>query len=558
MTTQGGLISVLTGFGLLLFALRYLTSSLDTHLSRKLRPLLTYLTSSHLKSFLFGCFSTSMVQASSITIIASMSLLNKNLFSLDRAIMIMLGSGLGSAFKTLFISKIGSYLSAFLIFGSATSYLALHSFWKKKLSEATLAIGISFLGLTLIETGLAPLAQTPFIKPLLTSLSVNGFTGALWGWMIGIVLAFSLQSSSSVLLLILGLASSNSIPFPSGASIILGANLGTTCTALIASIGQSAASKKLAFAHFTTKLLSSLWVLLFFRTHILMIENMFSLFTSTVATQLAFFHIIFNFMNALTWALMLPFLLRGINLISTPIESDSSLSFPESIRMLFTAIPRKASEDLRSALKQHIRTLHWAFEGLFMILSHIGSPTISKKLISQVRSRLITQESQLENIRLTLSELITNPCLPEANRILFSKLLQYESSVNLIHESLQNILDQVEFDMIETNLLPPPLLIQHLNRIRTTSNIQWEQIYKTGGTTGSGIDHLIQSSESGRSIDAPAIFQDLLARLTTLQLILQSTIAEDHSLQTPPPFHTSSRVEHQKNCVFLKVNLLHR
>lgn len=354
----------IAGLALLLFAMRQLIKSLN-------REVVRYVGSGN--AILSGLAATLVVQASSVTIVSTMGFLSRGLITLERSILIVLGAAVGSSLKGLYVFQVSFIAGPILLLVGVLGH-------RRHLFEVLISIGMIFLGFQLIETGLVPIAQIDFIQGL--------FEGSIFKTVLfGFFLASVLQSSSAVLLLVISFASQGLVLIPAAMGVLLGANLGTTITPLIMSFGQeSVEARKLAYGYFLMKLSAISLVLIYFRTHLAILEDLslFCGFDKRPAISVVLFHIWFNLMTALSWWVLLPLLLRFLNWLVPGKElTVGTTPFTIGIQKLLGSLPGKALSEGMHKLQQVIRDLHWVSDSIFYLVDRRGSPEKDSELLEK-------------------------------------------------------------------------------------------------------------------------------------------------------------------------------
>ncbi len=448
MAHQDEVTSVLSGFGLLLFAIRYLTFTLDNGLSRKIRPILLKMTRSSLLCVISGWVITLLVQTSSVTLLTSMSLLARGLITLEQGILIVLGAGLGSSMKGLYSPQIWALIGPMVIAVCSISYFLAKTIWKRKLSEFGLAIGFIFISLKMIEKGVTPLATGGFLGDFLSGLSCTNYLCVFRNVGLGILFATGVQSSSSVLMISLEWAKAGIISVASAASLVLGANIGTTSTGLIASIGQSTEVRRLAVAYCLMKGIGAIFVALFFNAHLLFIEDILGLLkiNSSPEITVAAFHIFFNLMTALTWMILLSFLVKIVQRIVPERVGTLRIPFLNQVQNLLFKMPERLLEEVRSELKEVVRNLYLLLESIFECLLEAESGKKKKSLIDSVNRDLKSSVANLESIKsLLLKTSASRRCFEKFNRELESLLYMTQVLLSLTGRVSEFVL-RLEFD----------------------------------------------------------------------------------------------------------------
>lgn len=372
MTILNQISLTLAGLGLLLFAMRHLTESLDREIVRYLGNRLQKITENSVSALFVGTLGTLLVQASSVTIIITMGFLSRGLLPLDRSILIMLGAALGSTLKGWYSSQFSLIFGPAFLLTGAIGLVTTKNQRRRRLFEVIASVGMTFLGLHLVETGLAPMAQTKEVGQLLTVSINHGPFSIFRTVLFGFLLSFILQSSSSVLLLVINFSTKGLISVPAALGLLLGANLGTTSTPLLASISQDHVdAKKLALSYLIIKLSAVTLVLTYFRTHVALLEDLAKFFGQEKRPDrlIVVFHTWFNLMNALTGWLLLPLLLRILAWIVPGKEAAFRTSpFTLRIQKIIENLPGIALSEGIKKIQQVIRDLHWVSDSIFHVI----------------------------------------------------------------------------------------------------------------------------------------------------------------------------------------------
>jgi len=344
-------LEVLGGFGIILFSLRFLSKVLETSISKSLKPFLNSLLKTKFHSIFLGFFVTIFVQASSITIVATMGFLNSSFITLEQSFFVMLGATLGTTLKGwLFASNFHSYALIFMAISSIALMVTKKQVVRDVL-EIFFAIGLVFLGFDLIEHGLLPLSDSPMLLELISFYENAPILTKFAGVLAGCLISISLQSSSTALFLVIGFASQGIIPYKLGVAIILGANLGTTFTSLIVSIEHSSNVKRLAVAHFIIEIvgisiaflfISPLsYFIYFISTHLFNIND--------IGVHLASFNTIFNILNVVFWSFFASSLIKFLNFI-IPEEIIKSPILANSVKKMIISNQKVAIQEIEKQI----------------------------------------------------------------------------------------------------------------------------------------------------------------------------------------------------------------
>ena len=247
----GVVFSVAGGLAIFLFGLRVLSDALKRTIGDRMRSLLERLTGRPYRGAIVGALTSGILQSSSMTMVLLIGLINAGVLTLSQGIGVMLGSEIGTTLTAQIIAfKIGQYYMPIVALGFVLSEV----FRGKRAGDVgrmILGFGLLFLGMTVVTTGLKGLTESPGILHLLQSCGGNVILGVL----VGAAVTAVIQSSSAMTALVLALGSTGLITLPAAVALILGANIGTTVTAQIASIGASLSSRRLAVTQLAVNVL---------------------------------------------------------------------------------------------------------------------------------------------------------------------------------------------------------------------------------------------------------------------------------------------------------------
>lgn len=280
------LFQVFGGLALFLFGMKMLSGGLEKLAGTKLQEMLEKLTDNPLKGACFGAFATALIQSSSLLMVTMIGLINAGLLTLEQAVGVMLGQEIGTSFTgQLAAFRIGDLCFLMITLGFIMRNL-LKSSKGRNAGEAVLGIGILFLGMEAMSSGVSPLKDNPLFTNLILTFSENPiFSVATGAVFTGIV-----QSSSATTGLVLAMGMSNAIDLTSAIELIFGANIGTCVTAQLASIGSSLSSRRAALA----QLIINVAGVIIFLPFLLPFCKMMASTSSSLPRQIANAHTVFN------------------------------------------------------------------------------------------------------------------------------------------------------------------------------------------------------------------------------------------------------------------------
>ncbi|WP_066367880.1 Na/Pi symporter [Neobacillus fumarioli] len=280
---------------LFIFGMTIIRFGLFNLSANKLKYWLKKLTSTPLKGMLTGTFITALLQSSSAVMVITIGLISARIMTFPQSIGIILGTNIGTTFKTELITfKIDAALVPFAIIGAAL--MLFRNIRARSIGMLLFGIASVFTAMKGFELLARPLTDMKAIHQFILSINDHTFLSLLTGTIITAII----QSSTAMTGITMGFLTTGLLKLDAGIAIVLGANIGTCITAVIASIGGGSESRMAAFAHVW---LNVIGVLLFIPLIPLLAENAW-LLAERKEVQLAHISVIFNVVTSL---LVLPF-----------------------------------------------------------------------------------------------------------------------------------------------------------------------------------------------------------------------------------------------------------
>jgi len=247
------------------------------------------------RGLLTGILTTMLLQSSSLTSVTVVGMVNARLISLNQALAIIIGANVGTTITGQLLSfELHGLALPIIVVGFILSLFPLSSV--SKFGSSLRSFGILLLGFSFMVDAFSPLK--PDKIPLVIDFQDNPLN------LIGLGFAWSalLQSSSAVIGTAMAMLENEVIKFPAAVALTIGADVGTSITALIASIKTIGAAKKTAWGHFFFNLFSALLLLPFWNAFICLVQ----LTSIDLTRQLANAHTIYNLFGALIFLPLIP------------------------------------------------------------------------------------------------------------------------------------------------------------------------------------------------------------------------------------------------------------
>lgn len=324
------IFAIVGGLGIFLFGINMMGDSLKAIAGSKLKIIIEKTTNTPIKGILVGIVITGLIQSSSGTTALTVGLVRAGLMTTPQAIGIILGANIGTTVTSLLLGlPIKEYALPIMAMGSFLIFF-MSSKKYKQLGGVVLGFGMLFFGLDVMGGALKDLAYLPEFKAALQSVGDIPILGLL----VGAVTTAIIQSSSASIGILQELYTTGAIPLIGAIAILFGSNIGTTVTAIFASIGGSIAAKRTAAAHVVFNLLGSILFMILlvpYTGFIQFLEDRFIDISdpNNMKLTISFAHMAFNiintfimffFINQLVW--LVTKLIRGEdNLIKVDVDS---------------------------------------------------------------------------------------------------------------------------------------------------------------------------------------------------------------------------------------------
>ena len=262
------LLCLLGSVALFLYGMKVMSEGLQKAAGDRLRNILSAMTRNRFTGMLTGLLITALIQSSSASTVMVVSFVNAGLMSLGQSMAVIMGANVGTTFTAWIIALFGFKvdISAFVLPLMAVAIVLLFSKSNRNKSIGEFIIGFSFLfmGLDMISTYVPDLQSNPEMFEFLQRYTSMGFGSVLIFLFVGIILTMVIQSSAATFAITLIMCSKGWIGFDLSCALVLGSNIGTTITPLMASMGGNVAAKRTAMGHLLFNFLGTVWTLCVF------------------------------------------------------------------------------------------------------------------------------------------------------------------------------------------------------------------------------------------------------------------------------------------------------
>ncbi len=295
------------GIGLFLLGMRLMTDGLKLAAGAMLRDVLAKWTRTKLRALLSGALITGVVQSSGAVTVASIGFANAGILTLGQAMWVIFGANIGTTMTGWIVAVVGfdfkieAFALPMLGLGMLLSLTGTQT-RRGALGEALAGFGVFFLGLATLKDTFGGLGEAVD----LSAFTGGGMLNDLVFVAIGFVMTTLVQSSSAVIAIALTAAAGGILTVEAGASLVIGANVGTTTIAMFAVLGATSNAKRVAVSHVLFNVLTASCALLLLPVLLLIVEGAEKTLAAGAGSTaaLALFHTLFNLLGVvLMWPL---------------------------------------------------------------------------------------------------------------------------------------------------------------------------------------------------------------------------------------------------------------
>ncbi len=314
--------SILGGIALFLIGMEYMENGFRTFSGGMLEKVLEKFTDNTPKAIATGFLSTAIVQSSSLTSIIVISFLSAELMTLGSAIGVIFGSNIGTTATAWLVSlfglkiKISIYAMPMIVMGIIIPIFLKEKSWKG-IASILIGLGVIFLGIGYMKEGFETLKE----GINLASYAMDGYLGIFVYVVVGAIATVVIQSSSATMAIIITALATGQIEYANALALAIGANLGTTVTAVLGALKSNENGKRLAVAHFIFNMITGFIAIVFIYKLTYLVDYLsiiIGIDEENYAMKLALFHTIFNFIGVLVVSPFIKYLVKFLNKLFIP------------------------------------------------------------------------------------------------------------------------------------------------------------------------------------------------------------------------------------------------
>ena len=435
-------LTLFGGLALFIYGMNLMSDGLQKAAGEKMKSILALLTKNPLIGVLAGALVTAVIQSSSATTVMVIGFVSAGLMNLPQAISIILGANIGTTITAQLVAfKIGDYAWAFVIAGFIMYFFMAKREKVMDVGQVLFGFGVLFVGLNIMGDAMEPLSATPQFADMILKVADIPVLGVI----VGTVLTAIIQSSSASIAVLQNLASTagpdgvTSIIGLAGAiPILFGTNIGTTITALLASIGGTINAKRTAIAHTIFNLGGTL-IFIWFTPLIAEFIELISpkgAETEVIARQIANAHLTFNVATTLVFLPLIPVLVK---IVTKVIPDKPEIKDPMEAMYLDYNVLEQPFAAIHLAMKELSRMAEITAEMLVETKKAFLGDDL--KAIEEVKKK----EDHVNNLRdliiKYLSSMFSTETVTEKQALTISGMMHVVADVEHVGDNCDNIAD---------------------------------------------------------------------------------------------------------------------
>jgi len=261
-------LGLLGAVGLFLYGMKVMSEGLQKAAGDRLRNILSAMTRNPFTGLLTGCLITALIQSSSASTVMVVSFVNAGLMTLQQSMAVIFGANVGTTFTAwiiaLFGFKVDVSVAVLPLICVAVVLLFTNKSKSKSIGEFLIGFAFLFMGLNMISDYVPDLQSNPEMFAVLRGYASMGIGSILIFALAGLVLTAIIQSSAATFAIVLIMCTKGWITFELACAVVLGSNIGTTITPILASMSGNVAAKRTAMGHLLFNLLGTVWCLCVF------------------------------------------------------------------------------------------------------------------------------------------------------------------------------------------------------------------------------------------------------------------------------------------------------
>lgn len=511
-------LQLIGALGIFIYGMKVFSDGLQKVAGSKLRAILKGMTTTRLRGLFTGFTATTITQSSSTTTVMVVSFVNAGLITFVESTGVIMGANIGTTVTAWMVSIFGFKMEitpiAIMLIGLFFPFMFFGKEKLRNLAEAMIGFGILFIGLDFIKNAVPNIQDNPEMYMFLDQFTEFGFISILIFVVIGTVLTLITQSSSAATAITLVMLFQGWIDFPIAAAMVLGENIGTTVTANIAALVGNVYAKRAARFHFVFNVFGVIWMLILMQPFLVGIDNIMSYFSpeagsvfvaadeigrANATLALSLFHTTFNILNVI---FLFGFVPRIVKLIEKYQKDKQGADNTYRLQYISSGMMSSPELSISQAHKELelfaklIEKMHFSFQGLLFnkqnkqdrflaklkkreeitdtieleiaeYLTKISSYNLTEEATRRIRGihSMINDLERIGDIYYQMSKTFER-MQSEGTELAEPSMIRIKNMLDLIHEGVQNVRDNLALDSENVDLDKAMEIEQYINDYR--------------------------------------------------------------------------------------------
>lgn len=442
---------VAAGVSILLFGMIMLEEGFNAFVEGPLQKVLKRLTNKLYKSLGIGFLVTAFLQSSSLISVITISFISAGLIELYAGVGIIFGANIGTTATAWLVAIFGLKVKVSALAMPMLAFGILFVFQKSKTLKGVgyvlAGLGFFFLGIHFMKDGFEVYQD----NINLADYAMEGFWGVIVYTLIGVMITLILQSSSAAMTLILTTLAVGQITYGNSLALAIGANVGTTITAVLGSLTANIAGKRLAGAHFIFNVATGVIALIFLTplgNLVNICADAMNVESDNYILKLAIFHTIFNLIGVIVMLPFIQLLVKFLTKIFKETETDdNNIEYPKYLNESVLAYPQTALQALLDESKRLFK------KTTFKIVSHslnlhrtdiIGDTKLKKVVKNSTETLDIDIEDvYYRKVKTIYSKIIKYSTLAQSNFSLSPEVMEGFTRIKLANRNIVEIIKNI-------------------------------------------------------------------------------------------------------------------
>ncbi len=459
------------GLALFLFGMEQMIKGLLAIAGEQMKNILARLTQNRVMAALTGATVTAVIQSSSVTTVLTVGFVSAGLMSVTQAAGVIMGANLGTTVTAQIVAfKVTNYALLAVALGFVLQFLS-QKYKTIAIGQLIMGLGLLFFGMNVMSKGMAPLRDYPPFLDLMMAMQ-NPFLGIF----VAFIFTALVQSSSATIGVIIVMASNGFLTLPAGVALLMGANLGTTVTALLSTIGKSREALRTALIHI---LFSVLGILVWLPFIPLLVELATFVSASDVVQnglnrtvladqtprEIANANTIFNLVSLILFLPLVPFFVWVVYKLVPVLEDEKSHAFKaEFLDETFISTPSMALQAVMLELERYQKLYNLFYKRMVSLIVEPNIKKLSREILNIEKFRayqaeILTYLGRSSQVELSVSE-------QNQHLKLMTVLHHLEFMLDIVQSHIFNVLQQ----MVRDDIKPSETMLNLVGKLTNEVN----------------------------------------------------------------------------------------